>query len=264
MAAARVASVALVALVVALPARAQPDAPLPSRPIAMRIEAPLAQPPAQMIDALERWTADYDAWSVWFAQWRNRREPGWISSRERRPFPVPPAWLGDLCAGGVEEEGVLGEACRAWRASRRDVEEEAAAVAAQAIVQARADQEAPQKTAWWSRVHLDGIWPMTRSGSSAFGVFGVHTAMPVSGRFQVFLAPGVILMRLPSTNGGSELTAATDWGFSYRLFDFRLPAARRATTMHFNLARVWLLGQHTVQIPGDLYVAGFSLTFKQR
>jgi len=254
------ASAAIIVLSLAGTASAQQEAPLPSRALATLALAPTAEAPGEILHVLERWTADSDEWQAWFALWRNRREPGVWSTRERRPAPVPPDWLPQACRGGLEEEGTLGEACRAWRESVRAVEDETAARAAQA----RANLESPQRTAWWSRVHLDGFWPMTRSGTSAFGIVGAHATMPVTRRFQVFVTPGVILMRLPGPDGRSQLTTATDWGFSYRLLDFRLPGFRRASSLHVNMARVWLLGQSVVNAPGDLYVAGFSMTFNRR
>jgi len=241
------------------------DAPLASRSMVMPVVAPSAESSVQILNTLERWTNDYDEWKAWFATWRNRREPGWWSSRERRVAPLPPEWLPAACVGAADEDGVLREACRALRDSQRDLADEAAAAAAQQTAQVRTRLESPQKSSWWSRVHLDAIWPMTRSGTAAFGVAGVHVTVPVGGRFQVFAAPGAILMRLPSVDGNPVLTAATDWGFSLRVTDFRLPGVRRANTLHFNMARVWLLDKpSTLQSPGDLYVAGFSITFKQR
>jgi hypothetical protein len=265
----RTTLVALVVLFTAVTVAAQGhspvDAPLASRPILTAVDAPSAESTVQLLNTLDRWTQDYDEWSAWFGQWRNRREPGWWSSRPRRVAPVPPAWLPGACVNAADEDGVLREACRALRDSERDLRDEAAAVAAQQAAQVRAQLESPQKSSWWSRVHVDAIWPMTRSGSSAFGVAGMHVTVPVGGRFQVFAAPGAILMRLPSVDGTPVLTAATDWGFSFRVTDFRLPGMRRANTLHFNMARVWLLDKtSTLQAPGDLYVAGFSFTFKKR
>ena len=255
---ARAAGAAFVVIATAGLASAQAESPLPSHPIVVSSVAPVGESPTQIIGALQRWTADYGAWRVWFAQWRNTREPGWFKTRERRVQPVPPAWLPDACLNALDTEGPLGDACQLWRESKRDLEDEAAALAAERVAQARAALEAPKKTMWWSRVHLDAMWPMTRSGTSAFGVFGVHTTTPIAGRFQVFLTPGVLFMRLPSTDGHSVMTAATDWGFSFRMTDFRLPAVGRATTLHFNMARVWVLGNtaQSVRTPGDLYVAG--------
>jgi hypothetical protein len=71
-------------------------------------------------------------------------------------------------------------------------------------------------------------------------------------------------MRLPAVNGGRAWSAATDWGFSWSLFDFRMPGLERASTVHVNFARVWVLGGSAVVMPGELYLAGFSVTFKRR
>jgi hypothetical protein len=181
--------------------------------------------------------------------------------RERRPAPVPPDWLPEFCERISEEEGPVADACRAWREWRSD---DASLVITQQIAQARADIESPQKTKWWERIHIDGLWPMTRAGSSAFGVAGMHTTLHVTKRFQVFLTPGLILMRLPALDGTPTWSAATDWGFSYGLVDFRLPATRRPATLHLNFARVWVLGSTSLATTGEMYVAGFSLSFKQR
>jgi hypothetical protein len=105
---------------------------------------------------------------------------------------------------------------------------------------------------------------MTQSGSSAFGVAGMHTTFHVTKRFQVFMTPGVILMRVPGLEGRQTWSAATDWGFSFSLADFTLPALRRPTTLHFNIARVWILSPAGQTMPGQLYLAGLSLSFKQR
>jgi len=257
--------VAVTGVSIAAQSHSPSESPLASRSIVMSVAAPSGDSAVQILNTLERWTRDYDEYKTWFGQWRNRREPGWWSSRDRRVAPVPPAWLPSACLSAADEDGPLREACRALRESERDLADEAAAVAAHQAAQVRSQLESPQKTSWWSRVHIDAIWPMTRSGTSAFGVAGMHVTVPVAGRFQVFAAPGAILMRLPSIDGSAKLTAATDWGFSFRLADFRLPAMNRASTVHFNMARVWLLDKPaTLQAPGDLYVAGFSLTFKQR
>jgi len=248
-------------------AAAQSEPPLFSRAIAVPAAAPLGESPAQIVSALLSFTGEYHEWKPWFAKWQNRREPGWwSSSRERRVPPVPPPWLADACVTPIEDEdGPLANACRAFRELNRDLVNDAAAVSAQQLAQARAQLEAPERTIWWSRVHVDAIWPITQSGSTAFGIAGVHVAVPVSGRFQVFVTPGAILMRMPTMDGGSALSAATDWGFSFRVTDFRLPGFRQTHNLHFNMARVWLLGQPAgVVTPGDLYVAGFSFTFKRR
>jgi hypothetical protein len=132
------------------------------------------------------------------------------------------------------------------------------------IAQARASVETPKKTLWWERVHVDALWPMTRAGSDAIGVVGVHTTVHITKRFQVFLLPGFILMRAPGIDGLQNWSAATDWGFSVRLFDLRVPIARRPGSVHLNMARVWMLGNSSFAATGETYLAGLSLSFKQR
>jgi hypothetical protein len=153
------------------------------------------------------------------------------------------------------------EGCRAWREwSRGDI----AIVATQEVVQTRAQAETPHKSSWWQYIHIDALWLMTQSGSNTFGIAGTHASIPLSNRIQVFIAPGVILMRVPTGGAGEQWTAATDWGFSYRVVDFMIPAMRRPTSLHLNVARVWILGNRTVQLQRDLYLAGFSVTFRRQ
>ena len=245
---------------------AQVEAPrLPSRAIEWRAVMPDDAPaPGERLVLLQRWTEEYGEWKAWYARWRNHVEPGWFSARQRKQPPDPPAWLPAACGGLLEEEGPLVDACQAWAEwSRHD---ETADLLTQQAAQARTSLEAPKKTQWWERVHVDGLWPMTRSGASAFGLLGVHTTMHVTNRFQVFVTPGIILMRLPSVGGAQRWSAAADWGFTYSLFDFRMPGFQRPSTVHVNIARVWLLGNGAETLPfsDDLYLAGLSLTFKQR
>jgi hypothetical protein len=249
------------ALVVAL-AAAQADATLPSRAVSLPAHTFRAESPSQQITALQRWTREYDEWKAWSEKWQGRLQPGWFSAKQRRQPPVPPAWLPDACTSLVSESGPLADACRAWRDWLHDGDGSAAI--AQQAAQAQAKQETVEKAVWWEHVHVDALWPMTQTGSSAFGVAGMHTTLNVTKRLQVFLTPGVILMRLPDVNGGRTWSAATDWGFSCSLFDFRMPGLERASTVHVNFARVWVLGAGAVAMPGEVYLAGFSVTFKRR
>jgi hypothetical protein len=260
----RVAATLALLLVSAATAAGQTDPPtLPSRAIEWRGVMPDGSvSPAERLSALQRWTQEYGEWKAWYARWRNRSEPGWLSSRARRQPPVPPEWLPAACSVQLEEEGPLVDACGAWREWSQP--NDAADVMARQVAQARTNSEAPRKTLWWERVHVDGLWPMTRTGTSAFGVVGMHTTLHLTDRFQIFLAPGVILMRLPSIGAAPTWSAATDWGFSYSLFDLRLPGVGRPSTLHLNIARVWLLGSEKLPVSSDLYLAGLSLTFKQR
>jgi len=211
---------------------------------------------------LAQWTKEYNAWKEWADQWRNRREPGLLRSvRKRRQPPIPPEWLPDACRLVGDEAGALAEGCKAWRDWSTD--DYAAELIAHQIAQTRADKEAPRKTVWWEHIHIDALWPMTQTGSSAYGVAGIHTTLQVTRRFQIFLAPGAMMMRLPSVDGGQRWSPATHWGFSYQLFDFRFPGTSRPSTLHLNLARVWIMGESRLPTTGEMYLAGFSLTFKR-
>jgi len=241
---------------------AQSVSPLPSHPIAIPDLAPAVGLADEQLLRLTQWTRAYREWRAWYLQWRNQPEPGMFGVRARRDPPVPPAWLPTVCAGVVEEAGPVAEACAAWREWQAN--DMAATLMTEQIAQARAAVETPHKTLWWERVHVDALWPMTRAGSNAFGVVGVHTTIHVTKRFQVFLLPGVILMRAPGLDGVQNWSAATDWGFSFRLFDLRVPLAARPGTVHLNMARVWMFGASGVATTGETYLAGLSLSFKQR
>jgi hypothetical protein len=251
-------------LALALPAVVHAAGPesLPSRSLVGSAPLVAADSPAQQLAALAQWTREYHDWEAWFLQWRSRPEPGMFSSKSRRTPPVPPAWLGEACATHLQDTGPLAEACAAWRDWSSG--DEGAGLVQQQMAQARSAHEAPQHSVWWEHVHVDALWPMTQTGSQAFGLAGMHTTVSVTKRFEVFLTPGAILMRVPAINGGMTWSAATDWGFSYRLMDFHMPMMQRASTLHFNIVRVWMLGGQALQTPGELYLAGFSITFKRR
>ncbi len=235
--------------------------PLPARSISVPLIVAAADSRVERLRDVQEWTKEYTKWRTWFAEWRNRREPGWLTTRDRRQPPEPPAWLPATCSTLLDEAGPVVDGCRALREWARN--DYLVDVLTEQVVQTRADQEAPKKSSWWQHVHLDALWPMTQAGSSVLGVCGVHATLDVSKRVQVFLAPGAILMRLPAPDG-ARWTPATDWGFSYRLFDFRMPATRRPAALHMNIAKVWVFGATPLPIRGELYLAGLSVTFNPR
>jgi hypothetical protein len=265
LAAARAFVAALLSSCAAVAAAAQAEPPLlPSSPIAATVPVSLAvhprDSPAERLRALQHWTRQYEAWKASFVRAHNGGEGGWVSTRQRHQRPDPPVWLPEACAELLEDEGPLADGCRAWHEWRRG---ELSLLLSEQVAQTRAELESPRKSAWWQHVHLDALWPMTQTGSSAYGVAGVHATVSVMNRFQVFLAPGAILMRLPTSDGKQTWSLGTDWGFSYRMFDFKLPGTQRLSTLHLNIARVWIFGPDAVPLPRELSLAGFSLTFKQ-
>ena len=174
---------------------------------------------------LERWIRDYQKWQEWRHQWIRK---GAIS-RDRKPRPQPPAWLPDECRDRTDaSEAILVEACELLTDWNDD--DDLTADLRYQIAVARAQKEKPTKTAWWEHIHFDGFWPVMNSESSVLGLVGAHVTVAIEGRFQIFVTPGVMLLSVPTGNGGRELKPATDWGFAYRLFDFHFPLTDSSST----------------------------------
>jgi len=207
---------------------------------------------------VQRWVTEFRSWQKWDAQWHNKKEPGWLGARERRKRPDPPVWLAAECADASLEQGLLASACRAlidWN------DDEIVAQLRRDTVSARTQQEAPTKSLWWEHIHLDALWPMPQWGSGVLGVVGMHASVDVAGRFQVFVAPGAIVLNLP--NGQTrEWKPATDWGIGYRLLDFTFPGTDRRASLNLNLAKAWVLADPIGAFPATVDLLGFSLTFK--
>ena len=246
------------------PARELQEPVLPSRVIGTgSAESPLPDTTQwePRLRELERWVADYGKWKQWEEQWRNTQEPGWLGARERRTRPDPPPWLAVECQDVIlEDDGILAGACRIlseWN------DEESVARLRQQRTAARAQREAPSHSAWWEHVHLDALWPMTQVGGGVFGVLGVHATLDVVGRLQIFVAPGAILLNVPTSGPSREWRPATDFGFAYRCFDFTLPVSGRRASLHFNFAKAWLLAGPSNVIKSSIDLAGFSVTLKK-
>jgi hypothetical protein len=207
---------------------------------------------------LRAWVKAYSSWKEWRAEYRNKPERGWLGYRSRRERPDPPTWLADECASLLEADGVLGEAC--------DLLKEYQAGDDPTVVRKRPvipKSEEPTKTIWWEHIHLDALWPMTQVGSDVYGVIGVHATVAVKGRFQLFVAPGAILMNLPNGPKSREWQPAADWGIAYRLADFQFPGTRQWTSLHFNFAKAWILTGQAGFSKATVELAGFSFTFKR-
>jgi hypothetical protein len=209
------------------------------------------------LEELRAWVAEFSAWQEWSDEWLNKREPGWFGARARRQKPDPPVWLDAECSQVIEAEGVLLQGCDLidiWKdpnsARLRDRQ-----------VTTRLQRESPTNTRWWEHVHLDLFWPMTQLGTSAYGVVGTHVTMEVTDRFQIFVAPGAMLMNLPTKTGARRWTPATDWGFSFRIVDFQIPGYERLASLHVNVAKAWILAGSEGFARSSIDLAGFSITF---
>ena len=204
---------------------------------------------------IDDWVRDFKAWKEWAAQWRNRREPGWFTqSRQRRQRPDPPEWLTDECAAPAEERVHIAEACGLLVEWRSDAVAQATAAAAGA-------EDDEGNTTFWEHLHLDVGWPALQA-NNLIGVVGVHATTSVRGRLEIFIAPGAMLLNVPTVDGNRAWKVATNYGITYRLGQFRVFSGPRAV-LHLNLAKAWLLDAgETVQTKSTDFI-GFSMTFKK-
>jgi hypothetical protein len=233
-------------------------------PVAERATQPPGLPmwdTAARQEELDKWIEEFSDWQEWAATWGNRREPGWFTSaRNRRPRPDPPLWLFDACKSVVVEPDATNDPCQLlaqWSAG--------AAGATQPPVarSASAGAENNDKTTWWEHVHLDGGWPALQSGVNIFGALGMHATTTVKGRFQIFVAPGAMLMNVPTTDGGRAWTVATTYGIAYRLGEFTIPGTTRRAYLHLNLVKAWLLSSGPNMPSSSTDFGGLSVTFKK-
>lgn len=238
------------------------QAPLPAR--AIGTTGPV--PPIELTDwgqrrqELRQWVDDYAAWRKWNEKWANRAEPGWLGPRARKPRPDPPAWLPGECPAPADDEPLVIEACQ----SLEEWNDEGLARVRQQAAKARVQNEAPPAhTQWWEHVHVDGLWVMTQVGSPVYGVVGMHATLDIAGRLQIFVAPGVMLMNLPSVDGTREWKPATDWGFAYRLIDFKFPGSKRIGSLHVNIAKAWVFAGPSSLLNTSINLAGLSITPKK-
>jgi hypothetical protein len=248
------------------PGRAQvieDDPALSAQPIGsgFLIFEPSALTNLQARAELTRWIHEASKWIEWRDEWLNTREQGWFRIRDRKQKPDPPSWLFEECNPLWQQDDVLlVEACRILSNWNDDL---ATSRLRRELSAEREQREAPTKTAWWQHVHVDALWPMTQWRASVYGVVGMHATMEVAGRFQVFIAPGIILLSMPAPGGDREWKPATDWGFAFRLFDFKFPVGNRPASLHLNIARAWVFANAgSVPFDSSINLAGFSVTFK--
>ena len=231
-------------------------------PVAERAtEAPVLQlwDTAARLEELEKWMEDFSAWKDWASTWGNRREPGWFSSaRSRRPRPDPPLWLFQDC-DGVALDG-REEACQLlaeWNAGPAAITQTPPAQ----VASKNAEDE--PKTTWWEHVHLDAGWPAVQTGTGAYGVLGLHATTTVKGRFQVFVAPGAMLLNVPTVDGSRAWRLATNYGIAYRLGQFTIPGTSRQAYLHLNIAKAWLFSAGPSVPSSSTDFVGLSVTFKK-
>jgi hypothetical protein len=216
---------------------------------------------ADRMTEVQTWMRAFTEWKRWWAEWRNRPEPGnWVTSRTRRQKPVPPAWLAEACGEWLDAGDPLTPACdllTEWR------DDDLTAIIREQLAQDAGERETPSRRAFWQNIHLDLLWPALEARTNVFGVAGTHISIPVKNRAQVFAAPGVMFVNLRTTGGVRVWKLATNYGIGFRLFDFVFPGGRAAEA-HVNMARAWLLADTRDLVTGrTMDFVGFSVTFKK-
>jgi hypothetical protein len=230
-------------------------------PAAVYAQTAAVNDPAREAE-LQHWIKAFTEWQEWWAKWANRPEPGMLtSSRPRRTKPAPPEWLASECAEVFDPADRLEAACELLEQWREDNLTARTRALTGTVSQ---NTETAPKTKWWEHLHVDLLWPATEVRNSVYGVIGMHTAMTVKGRVQLFLAPGVMLLNLPAIDGSRVWKVAANYGIGYRLFDFTFPGDRRAS-LHVNIAKSYLLLEpRDAVVSRSVDFAGFSISFKRR
>jgi hypothetical protein len=161
-----------------------------------------------------------------------------------------------LCSEMSEEERRRTERCK--------TEEEQGEDEYQRRLAKIAEKEKPAKSSFMKWVHLDGGWVQSEDSTIFQGLIGAHVAIFESGRLQFYGPPGVMLIRQEFGENKHRLRPATTWGFSFRLFDSRIPGTGQQVRIFANFAKVWLLGgsqDNIVSASSSIDMMGLSVTF---
>lgn len=222
---------------------------------------PTSLPSADRMTDARAWMRAYTEWKEWWAEWRNRPEPGFfVDGRTRRAKPAPPTWLRETCGEWLDVADPLAAACELvaeW------ADDDLTAVIRQQLTKGTADLETPSRRTFWEHIHLDLMWPALDADSGIFGVAGTHVTITVKKRAHVFAAPGAMFVNLPTKAGGRAWKLATNYGIGFHLFDFIFPGGHPAAA-HINMAKAWLLTDTRDVVSGrTMDFVGFSITFKK-
>jgi hypothetical protein len=210
------------------------------------------------------WLTAMEKWQRYDAKWRNRpARDAWGRIAPRKPPPSAPEWLEAHCASAdavavVDVDARTKKACRLLADARASTESMPSAV--------QAAETPPKHTSFWTRVHLDGLWTTTSTGTRLYGLVGTHVSLVDIGRVQIFGPPGVMLLSVPDGRGGRRVELGYTWGVSVRLMDMRLGRPTKNVTLFLNVSKVWVGGgiEGSGKSPG-FDIAGFSIApYKKR
>ena len=121
-----------------------------------------------------------------------------------------------------------------------------------------AEREKPTHSSFLRKLHLDGLWIPTSTGTGQYGLIGTHIDVASAGRLHFFGPPGMMLV-LENTDGGWKVKPVLTWGVSVFIGDVRLPGQKSQAQLFFNLTKSWSAGNF--QVGRDM--AGLSLTWKK-
>jgi hypothetical protein len=209
---------------------------------------------------LDKWLAAMEKWQQYDAKWRNRPvHDGWSRIVPRQPPPPAPAWLDGHCAAlaaarFLDLEPRTATACR--------VLDDPTVVSA--ARDARPASEQQERTSFLTRIHLDGGWMTTPTGSRMYGIVGSHVSLVDVGRLQLFGPPGIMLLTVPDESGGRRMALGYTWGISVRLADVRLASPTKNMTLFLNLSKVWLGTGETGGNSRGYDIVGFSIAPRKK
>ena len=213
---------------------------------------------------LTAWFAATAKWQEYDEKWRNRPvRDGWGRVVERMPPPDPPAWLTSHCQSIAADrltgfDAITDQACRLLDDAR-------ASVGPSPGASPRNAEAPPKHSSFLTRVHLDGLWTSTATGSRSYGIIGSHVSLVDVGRLQVFGPPGVMLLTVPDETGGRRVTLGYTWGLSLRLADVRLGAPTKNMTLFLNVTKVFLAsGAAAGSGTKGFDIVGFSLAPRKK
>ena len=206
--------------------------PLPSTPFVVPALRAQHQPlSADQERELQQWVQDKAAWDHQQKRWQNGpAHNNYGKIVQRKSEPEPPAWLGRVLHDGGRDPD---------RCARPDdrTSVRRCCDSSQSIPRRKPFDSAPRpsastrrkcnKSSFFSRVHLDGLWSTTSTDLRDYGLVGSHISLVDVGRVQFFGPPGILLLRMPDVAGSHQIRVGYTWGLSVRLVDLKLFGRKR-------------------------------------
>ncbi len=215
-------------------------------------------------EELTKWLRDYDKWREWADEWLNRCRPGLMSpcGGKRLSRPDPPGWLKEDCENLMENsDSIFLKACT----TLRDYEYNLITWKVKEGTKIDAvKKEKETRSSFLKYINFDS-WMTGQSRVWLYGA-GMHIAIPVKDRLNLFIAPGFTMLRVPSIAhdragiGQKTWTPAYDFGVGFHIFDYG------PNKYYLNVAKAWVIissnSQSGANFRADVDLIGLSVTFK--